>query len=803
MPSDLRAQLESSLGHSYVIERELRAGGMSRVFVATERALGRRVVIKIVSSRVAAEFSGKRFAREIRLAASLQQANIVPVLAAGEIDGLPHYTMPYVEGRSLRERLDEGGPLALKEIVSILRDVARALAYAHEHGVVHRDIKPENVLLSGEAAVVTDFGIAKAVDSARRAPNVSGHTDSTVTRAGMAVGTPAYMAPEQISGDPTIDHRADLYSFGCLAYELVAGRRPFEGGSVHAFFAAHLATQAMPVSERNPATPRALAAAIMRCLEKDPALRPQSAREVLDVLESVAAPASGFTKLSQRLTPRQRIAAVVAGLLLVAGVAATVRARLAARAVVPAIAVVPFFNVDRDTAEEYLADGITEEVSTALGKVPGVRVISRSASRRFGGRRDVDARQVGSALSATHVLQGTVRRVAGRLQLTAHLTNVRDNDEVWSEAYDRAAGDALAVQIEISRAIAAALRGRVGATSIAQVASVPPPNAEAYDLYLRGRYLLQRRGRGVRQATERFARAITLDSTFARAYAERALALELLVYFEPVATDSIAGIAVPAARRALALDSTLATAHTALALAYCHVYSWREAEREYLRALALEPNDPEAHIQYGRFLHYTGRIREALPEFERARRLDPYSAVASGWYGHLLDLRGRPDEAIRELRRALEIDSTSPPTLVMISGAYLHAGNRAAAREYALALTRGVPLPLWNAETAALLAQMGDTGRARSLLRELDAQHPPQPQSLTIRLSLYAGLRDTAHLFESMERATRAREPWPTWYALNERHFDFARSSPRFAAIVRGVGLDDRIFTSSTGGRLP
>src|SRR5439155_12896947 len=220
MSSELQEQLESSLGHAYVIERELRAGGMARVFVATERALGRRVVIKILSSRVAGEFSGKRFLREIRLAASLQQANIVPVLTAGDLNGLPHYAMPYVEGHSLRERIDAGSPLLLGEIISILRDVARALAYAHDHGVVHRDIKPENVLLSGDAAVVTDFGIAKAIDQASRLPNEPGRRDSTLTRAGTSVGTPAYMAPEQISGDPTIDHRADLYSFGCLAYEL-------------------------------------------------------------------------------------------------------------------------------------------------------------------------------------------------------------------------------------------------------------------------------------------------------------------------------------------------------------------------------------------------------------------------------------------------------------------------------------------------------------------------------------------------------------------------------------------------------
>jgi serine/threonine protein kinase len=239
MSPELRARLESSFRNSYAIERELAGGGMARVFVAREMALGRQVVIKVLSPELAAELSAKRFEREIRLAASLQQANIVPVLAAGEADGVPYYTMPYVDGLSVRDRLRRDGRLPLDQTIGILRDVGRALAFAHERGVVHRDIKPENVLLSGDAAVVTDFGIAKAIAAARASAHDGQPSASTVTQAGTAVGTPAYMAPEQITADPIIDHRADLYSFGCLGYELLAGQPPF-GGPAQALFAAHL-----------------------------------------------------------------------------------------------------------------------------------------------------------------------------------------------------------------------------------------------------------------------------------------------------------------------------------------------------------------------------------------------------------------------------------------------------------------------------------------------------------------------------------------------------------------------------------
>src|SRR5215203_3958854 len=247
--ADLRSRVQQSLSGSYTLERELGGGGMSRVFVADEHRLGRKVVVKLLSPELAAAMSADRFEREIRVAASLQQANIVPVLAAGDLEGLPYYTMPYVEGESLRARLGRG-PLSISEAVSILRDISRALAYAHDHGVVHCDIKPDNVLLSGHTAVVTDFGIAKAIAAAAEAPS-----SATLTQLGTAIGTPAYMAPEQAAGDPDTDHRADIYAFGCVAYELLAGHPPFHGLSPHKLIAAHMGETARPIEELRPDSP--------------------------------------------------------------------------------------------------------------------------------------------------------------------------------------------------------------------------------------------------------------------------------------------------------------------------------------------------------------------------------------------------------------------------------------------------------------------------------------------------------------------------------------------------------------------
>jgi eukaryotic-like serine/threonine-protein kinase len=377
MSADLRSQLGTTLGTAYIIERELGGGGMARVFVAVDTALARRVVIKVLSPDLAAGVSAQRFAREIRLAASLQQANIVPVLSAGETDGLPYYTMPFVEGLSLRERLRDGR-LPMATSISILRDVARALAYAHEHGVVHRDIKPDNVLLSGDSAVVTDFGIARALTRAR-SDLAEAQPEPTITHLGTALGTPAYMAPEQIAADPNVDHRADIYAFGCLAYELLAGEAPFAGRSSQQLFAAHFAETPTPLGEKCRDCPTSIAALVRQCLEKEPAARPQSARELLGWLEQPTTSATGLERLHNRLTRRQRrFGLAVTAVVFLAAAALPVRGWLRAGTAaerIATIAVIPFANVGGDTAQEYLAQGMADEVTTALGKVAGIRIV--------------------------------------------------------------------------------------------------------------------------------------------------------------------------------------------------------------------------------------------------------------------------------------------------------------------------------------------------------------------------------------------------------------------------------------------
>src|SRR5688572_15253172 len=361
MTDSLRERLQADLGHGLVIERELGGGGMSRVFVAEERALDRRVVVKVLAPELAAGVSVDRFRREIQLAAGLQHPNIVPVLSAGEVTDaasgsgnvLPFFTMPYVKGASLRERIGEG-PCSVGEAVAILRDVARGLAHAHGHGIVHRDIKPENILLAGSAAAVTDFGVAKALSSARRTT-----PGGALTVVGMSLGTPAYMAPEQAAGDPDTDHRADLYALGIVGYELLTGSAPFTGRSTQAVIAAQLAQRPAPIEQRRRDLPPALAGLIMRCLAKDPAERPQSADAFLAELDAAPGPAASHRNRAA-IAALVLVAAVLAGWLVFRTAGAPASADLSA------IAVLPFVNTGGDPRDEYFSDGMTDELASAL-----------------------------------------------------------------------------------------------------------------------------------------------------------------------------------------------------------------------------------------------------------------------------------------------------------------------------------------------------------------------------------------------------------------------------------------------------
>jgi serine/threonine-protein kinase len=784
---DLRDRLQLSLGHAYIIERELGGGGMSRVFVANETSLSRPVVVKVLAPELAAGVSAERFQREIKVAAALQHPNIVPVHAAGAAGELPYYTMPFVDGLSLRERLERGDALPIAEILRILKDVARALAYAHERGVVHRDIKPENVLLAHDAAVVTDFGIAKAIAASRSNGPESG-TDpklDTLTQIGTSLGTPAYMSPEQAAGDPATDHRADIYSFGCMAYELLAGHPPFAGKLPHQLFLAHATESPPDIRSARPDCPPPLAALVMRCLEKDPAHRPQSARDIQHALESGTTPVTVNAPLPAKRNV-MLIAAAAAVLVATLAFVAMSRPR-STTADKHSVAVLPFDNEAGDTANAYFGEGIAEELITGLSKVPGLRVAGRSSSFRFRGK-SADVRDAAHTLNVASLLEGSVRRSGSRMRVTAQLTNASDGVVLWSDTYVRDIKDAFAVQDEITRAIVGALQVRLATGTRATTAPAREVNPEAYDLYLRGLAEFRQRGKHVQTSIGYFEQAIARDSMFARAYAQLATALAMQPLYAPVTFDSLRARTFAASERAVALEPQSGEAHTALATAYNFSTSeYTKSISEFERSIALEPTYSATHYLMSVVLTGTGEYDRGIAEGRRAVELDPVSAVSRFVLGRG-ELQARMyEESAAESRRAIQLDSTFPLAPAILAAAEFFLGHPDIARQLAL---RALPAPISGPYLSYVLSATGNAASRAALLHVLEAKRGGNSFGETSLATAYLGAGDTSRALDALDRAAARKEPIAAGTGFGSPMYDQIRASPRFTALIRGYGAD-------------
>jgi serine/threonine-protein kinase len=778
--ADLRAQLQRTLGDSYTLEHELGGGGMSRVFVAREVSLDRLVVVKVLSPELAAAVSQERFRREIQFAARLQHPHIVPVLATGSSEGLPFYTMPFQAGESLRERLARDGPLPVRDATAILRDVAQALAYAHTHGIVHRDIKPENILLTGGVAMVTDFGVAKAI-------SLSGSAQS-LTSVGIALGTPMYMAPEQGTGDPASDQRADLYALGAVAYEMLCGKQLFPGRSAQKVLVAHAVEMPTPVSECRPDCPPALAALVMKCLEKDPSARPASATEVLSSLDAVSSGGAPPITVSRRKRPSAMLLAAIAVVAaLIVGAVVVAQRRAPSADTERSIAVLPFENASGEQESEYFGDGMAEELINGLSKVPNLRVAARTSAFAFRGK-NTDVRTIGKNLNVATILEGSVRKAGTRIRVSARLVDATDGNLLWSDEYQREMTDVFGVQDELARAIVAALQLHLSPGGATELSRRGTTNVEAYNLYLRGRYFFERRSRDdFMTSVKYFSDAIAADSSYAAPYSGLADAYALLTTFGYFAPNELMPKAKVAALKGVALDSLSAEAHTSLGFIY-NLYDWdyAKADAEYTRALQIDPRYANAHLFRAWYYMTVSKPDLAIAQARKGLAVDPLSLILNSRLGLMLLLDGQTQAAIEQDKRTLELDPNYGIAYSALARAQFAAGDCPAALQSAHHASERVG-PWEGAVLGFFAARCGDRPLAeRELATQLAKVSRKEYVPADLIAKLYAGLGEKEHAIDWLERAYVDRV-WAMTILQLDPMYDNLREEPRFKALMRKV----------------
>ena len=739
-PEDVKL-LSAALAGRYRIERELGRGGMAVVYLAEDLKHRRRVAIKVLRPEVARSIGSSRFLREIEIAAQLSHPHILPLFDSGEAESLFFFVMPFIEGETLRARLTRETQLPVDDALRITRDVAGALAYAHRQGIVHRDIKPENILLQAGHPIVADFGIAAALQAA---------AGERLTDPGFAVGTPTYMSPEQSVGE-AVDSRSDLYSLGCVLYEMLAGEPPFTGATAQAI-QARKAVDTMPrlrtVREQ---VPEALEQVIRKSLAKVPADRYRSAAEFAEALSDRS------------------------------------MARVSARSV----AVLPFLSLSGDPENEFFADGITEDVIAQLSKIRSLKVISRTSVMMFK-KREQSLREIGAMLSAATLLEGSVRRVGDRVRIVAQLIDAETDRHLWAETYDRQLTDIFAIQSDVALQIAAALRAELSPEEESRIHREPTRDLQAYQLYLQGRHwFVSHTADGLRNAIEYFQRAVQRDPGYALAHADLAQAYTELALASGggiMQPDKAFALAREAVSRALALDSALGEAHCMLGfLMFVRDFDWIGAEAEFRRALELNPGSADAYDLYGRMLAAQGRHDEAIPLVARGQELDPLS--------HRTDLpsallrAGRYEEALAAVRHSVDLDPQYGRARATLGWVYLKLGR---VEEGLAELRQGAAL---TTDDAMFLAQLGEAyglygqpEKAREVLRQLEERSHREYVTPYYFAYVCTGLGEHDRAIDYLEQALAERSGG--LYGI-KASFLFAplRGHPRFEALLEQLNL--------------
>ena len=673
----------------------------------------------------------------------------MPLIDSGDADGHLFYVSVYVPGGSLRDRLNRERTLALGDALRVARDIGSALESAHRNGYLHRDVKPENILLAEGHALLADFGVAFVWHADR---------GEAITDVGLALGTPEYMSPEQASGERDLGVASDVYSLACVIFEMLTGEPPFRGPNPRATMAMHV-TKTPPSSRTSrPELPVSLDRVLAKALAKAPEERYASVGDFLTALD-----ASAIARLS------------------------------AARAAPRTVAVLPFINASPDAENEYLSDGITDELIVALAKVEGLRVSSRTSVFALKGKAQ-DVRAIGALLGASVVLEGTVRKAGERLRITAQLSSTDDGQLLWSQRYDRTFEDVFAIQDEIANTIVSTLRATTFASLETPVARRHTENVRAHSLYLRGRHAWNKRTQeGVFEAIDFFEQAIAEDAGYALAYTGLADSFALLLDYRSVPVKEWHERAKVYARKALALDDSLAEAHTSLAWSlFIYDWDWDAATHEFRRAIELDPQYATAHQWHAFSLASRGRLDDALLEGHVAQELDPASVSIRRTLGWLYYYARRYDQASYHLSRALEMNPEAEETYRVLGLALANQGDLVeAARVLREAITLRGAGSYAIATLGYVLARSGNREEALTHLHDLEQRAASGYVSPVAFATLYIGLGDVDRALDWTERAWEERRGWVAYLRVNPI-FDSLRESPRFDALVEKMRLQGR-----------
>ncbi|MHC4109137.1 MAG: protein kinase domain-containing protein, partial [Planctomycetota bacterium] len=633
--TDVLDRLRKALADRYTVERELGRGGMATVYLAKDLKHRRQVAIKLLDPELARVLGSERFLREVEVTARLTHPHILALYDSGEADGFLFYVMPYIEGETLRDRMSRDGQLPLDDALQITREVAAALSYAHSQGVIHRDIKPENVLLSAGEAVVADFGIARAITEAG---------GEHLTETGISIGTPAYMSPEQAAGGEKLDGRSDVYSLGCVLYEMLAGEPPYTGPTAQAIVAKKLSEPVPRVSVVREMVPRSVESALECALAKAPADRFPTAQAFSEALST------GAVAPRVQLKGWRRAVAALAAVVVLA-LAARGLASILAGEQIDTLAVLPLTDLAADPEQAYLADGVHEALIAELGQL-GVSVTARATMAQFR-NTDRPISEIARELGADAVIEGSLYRSGDSLEIATRLYD-REEREIWTASYAGVLSDVVALYRGFARAIANEIGVHLNPTNEARLSQTPAVNPEVYEAYLRRMHLLNnsRTEEDLDSAIAYFQRAVDQNPADPLAYAGLALGYTTIGH-GPSPWDDVWPRARAAAERAIRLDSTLAEGWAALADYKSYGESdWEGAERAFRRANELNPSLAMNHYHYAWYLALFGRTEEALAEHRRAQELDPLTPLHTLWIPALYRYSEEPDtqQALTEAR---------------------------------------------------------------------------------------------------------------------------------------------------------